>query len=272
MAPPDETPAPLGPPPLARPRGRTRTMQVAETLKDWIHERGLEPGDRLPQERELIALFKVSRGTMREALKLLEAQGLVRVRTGPSGGAQVAEPSVEQAAELLGNYFFFKDLTIRDIYAIRKRLEPDLAASVAEIATEADVRHLLAAMTLYEAPAFGAQEERRQWIAELEFHDVLVSLAPDPLLAFVCGFAIRLLKDLAVCRTIYERPSPELRHRGRLYQLELVDALRARDPEAARRTMSAHMAFAEEVMVAEEAVVRRAFLRARRDAAPPRLP
>ncbi|MGJ3263774.1 MAG: FadR/GntR family transcriptional regulator [Salinarimonas sp.] len=266
MSPPDETLAPAP----ARPRGRTAT--VAETIKGWIHERGLEPGDRLPQERELIALFGVSRGTMREALKLLEAQGLLRIRTGPSGGAQVAEPSVEHASELLGNYFFFKDLTVRDIYAIRRRLEPDLVASVAEIATDADVRRLLAAMTPYEGPAFGAQEERRQWIAELEFHDVLVSMAPSPLLAFTCGFAIRLLKELAVCRTIYERPSPELRQRGRLYQLELIDALRTRDPEAARAVMDAHMRFAEGVMEAEETVVRRAFLRTRRSRAPSRLP
>ncbi|MGP9821306.1 FadR/GntR family transcriptional regulator [Salinarimonas sp. NSM] len=249
-------------PAKSRPRGRTAV--VAETIKGWIHERGLVPGDRLPQERELIALFRVSRGTMREALKLLEAQGLLRIRTGPSGGAQVAEPSVEHAAELLGNYFFFKDLTIRDIYAIRKRLEPDLAASVAAVASDADVRRLLAAMTPYEGPAFGAEEERRQWIAELEFHDVLVSMAPNPLLAFTCGFAIRLLKELAVCRTIYERPSPELRQRGRLYQLELIDALRARDPDAAHSVVEAHMRFAEGVMEAEEAVVRRAFLRARR--------
>ena len=85
---------------------RNRPLAIAEVLKDWIAERGLKPGDRLPQERDLIGLFGVSKGTIREALKALDAQGIIKTRTGPGGGAFISPVSESGALELLGNYFF----------------------------------------------------------------------------------------------------------------------------------------------------------------------
>src|ERR1700730_16361308 len=64
---------------------------VAEHVKRWITARSLRPGDKLPKENELQRLFSVSKGTAREALKSLEVQGLVTLRTGPQGGATVAK-------------------------------------------------------------------------------------------------------------------------------------------------------------------------------------
>ena len=75
---------------------RNRPLAIAEVLKDWIAERGLKPGDRLPQERDLISRFGVSKGTIREALKALDAQGIIKTRTGPGGGAFIA-PVTESA-------------------------------------------------------------------------------------------------------------------------------------------------------------------------------
>ena len=62
-------------------RGRNRPQAVAETIKDWIIDHGLAPGDRLPQEPQLIAHLGASKGTIREALRILETQGLIRTRT-----------------------------------------------------------------------------------------------------------------------------------------------------------------------------------------------
>ena len=74
---------------------------MVDEIKAWIAERRLTPGDRLPKESELQALFGVSKGTAREALKSLEVQGLVKVTTGPSGGATVGEVPIEKALEQL---------------------------------------------------------------------------------------------------------------------------------------------------------------------------
>jgi GntR family transcriptional repressor for pyruvate dehydrogenase complex len=242
-------------------RGRNRPRQLAEALKDWIAEHALQPGDRLPQEKELIELFKASRGTVREALKLLEAQDLVSIRTGPRGGAYVKDVSLERATELLGNYFFFKNLTIHDIYALRIQLEPELAASLVGVITQQDIDQLQRLMTRYDHPPQSPGEEREQRFAELAFHETLTELCPNPVLAFSCRFLIRLLKELTICHRIYERPQPKLRAGGHSYQLKLLEALRENDAHGARNLMHEHMCFARDLMETQEAEVLRQFLR-----------
>ena len=124
MKPPASIPAPE---PEPRTRGRNRPQEVAETIKTWITARGLVPGDRLPQEHQLITELDASKGTVREALKVLETQGLIRTRTGPGGGAFITEVEDDRTAALLANHFFFKPVTIADIYEMRIALEPVLA-------------------------------------------------------------------------------------------------------------------------------------------------
>ena len=64
-------------------KGLNRPGEVSESIKEWIADQRKAPGDRLPQEPDLIKTFGVSKGTIREALKILETQGLVQTRTGP---------------------------------------------------------------------------------------------------------------------------------------------------------------------------------------------
>ena len=70
---------------------RNRPHQVAEAIKQSILSDAMLPGDRLPQEPTLIERFQVSKGTVREALKILETQGIIRTRTGPGGGAFITD-------------------------------------------------------------------------------------------------------------------------------------------------------------------------------------
>lgn len=243
-----------------RHRDRRRPDVVAEALKNWIVEKGLKPGDRLPQERDLIDAFGVSKSTIREALRALQTQGLITTRTGPGGGAFIGTVSERRAIELLGNYFFFKPVTIADIYQLRRMLEPEMAAAVVGRIDESGLATLAEMTTAYAVSPRTVEEEREQRIAELEFHSKLVESCPNPILAFQCRFLIRLLQDLTICRRIYDRPNPELRERGRSYQLTLIKAIRDDDAEAARRTMYEHMCAAQEIMEAQEAIVVRQFL------------
>ena len=63
---------------------RSRPVKVADQIKQWVVERDLKGGDKLPNESKMIELFGVSKGTVREALRILEAQGLIITKTGPS--------------------------------------------------------------------------------------------------------------------------------------------------------------------------------------------
>jgi len=76
---------------LSSPRKMKRSDQIVEAVKRWVVVKDIQPGDRLPNEKALMELFECSKGTVREALKSLEVQGLIRLKTGPGGGAILAQ-------------------------------------------------------------------------------------------------------------------------------------------------------------------------------------
>nr|WP_255415655.1 FCD domain-containing protein [Tropicimonas sp. IMCC34043] len=238
----------------------SRPQRAAAAIKDWVVERGMRPGDRLPGEAELMAHFGMAKGTIREALRVLEAQGLIRTRTGPGGGAFVNEVSEARARALLGNYFYFKEIGITDIYELRRVLEPVLAHDLAGRLSADQIAALEDVMQVYQERPDTIEIAERQRFAELDFHALLASFSPNPLLGFQCRFLIGLLKELTICRRIYRRPIPGFRTVGRDYQSRLIEALKAGDGGAARAIMRAHMLAAQKVMEEQEAVVLRQFL------------
>ncbi len=241
---------------------RSRPVQVADRIKDWVVERDLKSGARLPSETEMITQFGVSKGTVREAMRILEAQGLIVTRTGPGGGSFVGEVTAERAKALLANYFYFQQLSISDIYQLRKLLEPELAAGLAGRLTADQLAELREIATRYDRPAASPEEEREQHVTSLTFHERLAGYAGNPLLAFCVSFMARMLADLTVYRRLYEPHNEELWARGRSHQIDLVDALERGDAEGARAIMRSHMEGAEEMMQRQEAQVMRRFMSA----------
>lgn len=233
----------------ATPIRRKRTDEIVDAIKTTIIEHGLQPGDRLPQERELMDQYQASKGTVREALKALEVQGLVRTRTGPGGGAFIETMSEQRAMSLLSNFLFAKTVSIADIYALRKVLEPLVAVSAIANMDEAGYRRLADIIAIYDHEPADAQERWDQRMAELDFHAVVAEYADNALLAFVCRFLQRLLKELAVCRDIYMQPKPVLRQQGIRYQRQLIDAMRAGDAPRVHTIMADHMVYAENAML-----------------------
>ncbi|SPF81779.1 FadR/GntR family transcriptional regulator [Pseudoprimorskyibacter insulae] len=246
-------------PEAQRPR-RSRPVRVADEIKQWVVERDLKKGDKLPNESAMIAQFGVSKGTVREALRILEAQGLIATKTGPGGGSIVGEVTVERARALLGNYFYFQDLSVADLYQMRKALEPELAASLAGRLTEDQLSELEDLAKRFDHAARDIEEEKQQHVASLAFHARLADFAENKLLGFVIGFMARILTDLTVYRGLYDPPNAELWRKGRELQLRLIEALRAGDAEKARDTIASHMRIAEAFMQEQEAHLARRFM------------
>jgi len=239
---------------VPRPRSGNRADAIAAQIRDLISLHGLKPGDRLPQDWLSERALQASKGTVREAMKALQTQGLIRTRTGPGGGTFVTALSGEQAIDLLSNLFLFERPSIADIYALRKELEPELAAGLAGRLDEAAFEALHATIRLYEKEPETIEEEFQQRLSELDFHAVLASFSDNRLLAFVCIFLQRLLRDMAVCRAIYMTPNPELRETALNYQVQLIRVLRAGDAERARELMGRHMEEAERYMLERAAI------------------
>lgn len=237
---------------------RTRVRQklsdlIVEDVKRWIVAERKQPGDRLPNEKELGELFGVSKSTVREGLKALEVRGLIKTRTGPAGGAYLQQVSLDHASEPLRNFLHFHHLDGHHIYQLRKILEPELAASVVG---RLDAEHLsLLEQTIHfcgQEP-HNEDELRAQRVAELEFHNLLADRCPNPLLAFMCRFLNDLLRDLMVYKNAWEH-----RHFGEAnvnFHSALLQAFRDGDAEAAHRLMTEHMADAETHMHEMEAHV-----------------
>lgn len=239
---------------------RKRTDEIVDAIKRMIVEHGLAPGDRLPQERDLIAQYAASKGTVREALKALEVQGLISVRTGPGGGAFIERMSEGRAMSLLSNFLFAKNLSIAHIYEMRKALEPLVAASATPHIDESGLKRLEAIIAVYDHEPADAEERWTQRMAELDFHGVVAEYADNPILAFTCRFLQRLLKDLAVAQDIYLRPEPVERESGIEHQRDLIAAMRRRDVDAAAAILAEHMAEAERHMLGLQATLQDRFL------------
>jgi DNA-binding FadR family transcriptional regulator len=237
-------------------RRARRPDAVAAQIRERIVEQGLSPGDRLPHEWIEPETWHVSRGTLREALKILESRGLTVSKSGPGGGVFVSSVEPEYAISLLDNLFLHEQPSIADIYAIRKELEPQLAASLAGNLSEQTFALLHAKIRLYEKEPETVEEEYRQRMAELDFHEDLARVCKNRLLGFICRFLVSLLRDLAVCRDIYKLHNPELRETGFHYQVALLRAIKAGDANKAGQLMRDHMIAAEAYML-DRAEIRR---------------
>lgn len=229
-------------PPPAAPGKAKRADLVAEEIKRLITERDLRPGDKLPRETELQQLFAVSKSTMREALKSLEVQGLVTISTGPAGGGRIVEVTLDRTFQLMQNYLFFKEVTIDDIYAVRKLLEPELAAGAVPYLTEADFEALTHSIECCDPSSGKTADVVAQRKEDLNFHDILAQANPNPFLRFTCQLINEMLRQL----TVFENDTPTRTQRRfgqanvRVHQ-DIVEAARAGDAEQVRRLMAEHM-------------------------------
>ncbi|WP_272660952.1 FadR/GntR family transcriptional regulator [Providencia sp. PROV150] len=237
-----------------------RTDEIVNAIKETIMANNLIPGDRLPQEKELIEHYNASKSTVREALKSLEVQGLIKTKTGPGGGAFIDSMTEARAMSLLSNYLFTRDISIKDIYTLRKLLEPVVAVSAIDNIDNAGIQKLYDTIAIYDHEPADENERWQQRMAELDFHAVVASYSDNVLLVFICHFLQRLLKDLAVCQDIYLKPEPVDRRQGIEYQYQLIEALRRKDAAKVQSVMEAHMAYAEQAMLALQATLQERFL------------
>lgn len=118
---------------------------LANALTVRILSEGLKPGSNLPSESALIDEYQFSRGTVREALRLLESYGLVRVRRGPKGGVEVSAPDVSRVTQSMALLYALDETPLRDLVEFRLIVEPPAAAMAARSATDGQRAALVAA-------------------------------------------------------------------------------------------------------------------------------
>ncbi|SDN35098.1 FadR/GntR family transcriptional regulator [Ensifer sp. YR511] len=214
--------------------------QVAEDLRRWIARENMGPKDRLPPEKVLMQHYGCSKGTIREALKALEVEGLLIMQAGPNGGPEIQATSMGTVIQQMRQYFHFQDLDFKDVYELRKTLEVMVAENVVGRLNEEQFTRLQANIdTCIEASRVDDRETSR--IVEIEFHDILCEACDNPILVLMCRFLNALARDLVIRRTDSLREHTEFGQHNIGAHIGLLDALRRKDAQAVRRVMSEHM-------------------------------
>ncbi len=114
-------------------------QDVVDQIQEAILNRTLRPGDMLPPERELRESFNISRGTLRESLRVLEQKGLIEIRLGTGGGAMIKNAGTEQLTETLGLMIRSATLSVQDIGEFRQGMEGQIARLATQRATSEDI-------------------------------------------------------------------------------------------------------------------------------------
>lgn len=236
--------------PAGRERKLTRIKlsdQIAEDLRRRIARDGLHPGDRLPHERALMEHYGCSKGSIREALKALEVEGLVRMLSGPNGGPEIQHASIDIATQQLRQYLHFQTLDFVHVYELRQSLEVALARNVTPRLTQDHLDRLAENIRICET-ANARQDRTVVRRAETEFHDILCEASDNVILVFMCRFLNSMLRDLVSYRSESMREHEDFGEANIQSHKDLLAAFAARDPEAASRVMHDHMCCAESYM------------------------
>lgn len=164
---------------------QSRVFQdVVEQVQDAILSGKLEPGTKLPAERELKDMFNTSRGTLREALRVLEQKGLIEIKLGVSGGAIVKRIDAEPIMESLALLVRSGEISLEHLAEFRIKIEGSLMELAAARATKDDIKVL---QQLYdEAKGFADKSDIVNFLkTDEKMHGYIGTMSRNPVFQFV---------------------------------------------------------------------------------------
>lgn len=219
-------------------RHSTLTSRVTWQLETMILENRLQPGDRLPSERDLAFEFGVSRTVVREAVRALVAKNLLEVR--PGSGTAVRRPSMESVARSMtlllrvGQH----QVDYEKLHEVRRTLEVEIAGLAAERRTEEDLD--LIERLLAEAP-YTWDDRERFARHDLAFHNALAQAAHNEIFLFVLNSLADIM--LEVRRMAFTVPG--LPQNAQQFHRDIVACIREGDPQRAQQAMHEDLLYAE---------------------------
>lgn len=226
---------------------------VAKQIRNAIIRGELVDGDILPAEAQLLSQFEVSRPTLREAVRILESEGLVTVSRGARGGAKVNAPNYEMVERAAGIILQAQGATIGDLYEMRTLIEPPASRLIAERNSEAAVPIL---RDFIERELKLVNDPLAASIAIAEFHRLMIELAGNKTLSMMAQ-ALRGLVEahFQLAQRYRKETDPEARKKqmqlGFKSHAKLVDLIEARDGPGAETHWRKHMIAAGKTWLAD---------------------
>ena len=214
------------------------TTQLLGTFKQLISEGTLSPGARLPGERDLASSLKVSRGSLRQTLKMLEVMGVISQRVGDGTYLNAAGPSI--LAEPMEFLVLLDGTSMEELMEARLIVEPELAARAASRATPELIACLRESLDRMQ----GSRDQHAQLIGEdLSFHRTIFQMADNRVCSLMFSIVHQLLHNLMEITS----QMVNLEHTVKLHK-RIYMAIRKRDPLEARSRMLAHLTDAKDLL------------------------
>ncbi|MBU0584922.1 MAG: FCD domain-containing protein [Alphaproteobacteria bacterium] len=223
--------------------------EVVQQIESLILEGVLRVGDRLPGERELAKQFEVSRPILRDALKLLEARGLLVTRHG--GGTHVADVIGQVFTQPVMELISTHPKAARDYLEYRREIE-GVAADYAARRATADDLALLDAIVARMKAAHGANDLAEEAAIDVEFHNAIGECAHNIILLHTLRSCYRLLSDGVFQNRLLLFAQPGARDALLDQHLAIHDAVRRGDAKAAREAAMDHITYVEKGMAEAE--------------------
>ncbi|UFS58098.1 FadR/GntR family transcriptional regulator [Subtercola endophyticus] len=209
--------------------------RVASAIVTLIVDNGLKPGDRLPNEAEMIEQFEVGRGSLREALRILETYGMISLRSGPGGGPVLLSVNPRDVSRSFSLYLNISGATVQELVDARLIIDPQAARMAAEAISDESKAAILATLDREESvrPTAGTVVE-----AANDFHYLLATLTGNG----VFNLVATALKEMYTTRVVgvglaEKTTKPTIRHEHR----RIGDAVIAGDGDLAERLMREHL-------------------------------
>lgn len=207
--------------------------RIVDQVEDALARGELRPGHRLPSERELVSQFGVSRSTVREALRVLESNGVVRSRPGDRGGSEVLAYSAGGLSKQMTRLARVEELSLAELVGFRMILDGSANLLAARLRTPAQLAEMEAAIEVMREAIDAGYERFSE--ADVAFHDAVARASRNALIE-VCnqvvrGVVLTLISDKIA--TSRNRRALMLKSLG--HHAEVLDAVRRGDTREAAR-------------------------------------
>jgi DNA-binding FadR family transcriptional regulator len=209
-------------------------MLVAQRIVRDIGRAGLRPGDLLPPERAMLETYETGRGTLREALRLLEFQGVIALKPGPGGGPILMNPAAAHLASTVQLLMQLNQAPYREIVAARAALEPAISGLAAGIIGPDSLADLAASLARMRE---NIDDTDRFRDSGRRFHQVVAWSSGTVLFAYIVDALLGILDG-----TVLGIDDPGDRRAAVLSaHEEIYAALAGRDASAAEQRMREHI-------------------------------
>lgn len=212
------------------------STHIIRQVREAILNGQLQPGQSLPPEKDLITQFGVSKHTLREALRSLEAMGFIEIKRGAGGGPVVSEVDMEITRDSIANFLHFQNVSVKDLSEIRKIIEPYLARLAAERFSAQEIEQLeeidRKCRKVFEKKkdVVGAREE-------IDFHVYLAKASRNPVMLMILDFVNGMLTDLKT----NIKPGQEFSEHVLESHSKIFTAIKSGDADVAEKAMLNHI-------------------------------